>query len=64
VSGGQAVGRTDKEGGQVVEQANTPEDFAATICEKLGIDRAQPLYTSSHRPVYFGHGGEPIPELF
>lgn len=64
VPGGQVIGRTDREGGQVVEQPHTPEDYAATIYEKLGIDRTQPLYTSSHRPVYFGHGGEPIPELF
>jgi hypothetical protein len=64
VPGGQVIGRTDKEGGHVAEQAHTPEDYAATIYEKLGIDRSRPLYTSSHRPVYFGHDGEAIAELF
>jgi hypothetical protein len=61
--GGQVIGRSDKEGGYVVEQPHTPEDYAQTIYEKLGIDRNRPLYTSSNRPVYFGHMGEPIPEL-
>ncbi len=64
VPGGQVIGRTDKEGGSVTEQPHTPEDYAATIYEKLGIDRSQPLYTASNRPVYFGHSGEPISELF
>ena len=63
VPGGQVIGRSDKEGGYVLEQAHTPEDYAATIYEKLGIDRNQPLYTPGNRPVYFGHAGEPIAEL-
>ncbi|MFO1094475.1 MAG: hypothetical protein U0992_14400 [Planctomycetaceae bacterium] len=44
--------------------ADTPEDYAATIYEKLGIDRDQPLYTAANRPVHFGHLGEPIREMF
>jgi Protein of unknown function (DUF1501) len=64
VAGGQIIGRSDREGGYVADQPHTPEDYAATIYEKLGIDRTRPLYTSSNRPVFFGHGGEPIPELF
>jgi len=64
VRGGQAIGASDRDGGYVVTQAHTPEDYAATIYEKLGIDRDRPLYTATNRPVYFGHLGEPIPELF
>jgi hypothetical protein len=64
VPGGQVIGRTDREGGHVTEDAHTPEDYAATIYEKLGIDRTQPLYTSNRRPVYFGHEGKPIAALF
>jgi uncharacterized protein (DUF1501 family) len=64
VPGGQVIGRSDKEGGYVTDEPHTPEDYAATIYEKLGIDRNKPLYTSSHRPVYFGHGAEPIAALF
>ncbi|MBL8850313.1 MAG: DUF1501 domain-containing protein [Planctomycetaceae bacterium] len=64
VPGGQIIGLSDPEGGYVVAQAHTPEDYAATIYEKLGINRDAPLYTSANRPVYFGHLGEPISELF
>jgi hypothetical protein len=38
----------------------TPENYAATVYEKLGIDRNQPLYTNTNRPVYFAHHAEPI----
>jgi hypothetical protein len=64
VPGGQVFGRSDKEGGFVADEPHTPEDYAASIYEKLGIDRTQPLYTSSHRPVFFGHDGQPIAGLF
>lgn len=64
VPGGQVIGSSDKEGGYVSNEPHTPEEYAATIYEKLGIDRGKPLYTSSHRPVFFGHGAEPIASLF
>ena len=38
----------------------TPENYASTIYEKLGIDRSKPLYTNTNRPVFFAHGAEPI----
>ncbi|QDU18847.1 DUF1501 domain-containing protein [Urbifossiella limnaea] len=63
VRGGQVVGRTDRDGGYVTDAAVTPEDYAATVYEKLGIDRSAPLYTSSNRPVYIGHAGSPIAAL-
>lgn len=64
VPGGQVIGRSDKEGGYATDEPHSPEDYAATIYEKLGIDRTKPLYTASHRPVFFGHGGEPIAAMF
>jgi hypothetical protein len=64
VAGGQIIGATDKEGGQVVAEPHTPEDYAATVYEKLGLDRTRPLYTSTNRPVFFGHDGDPIAALF
>jgi hypothetical protein len=64
VPGGQVIGRSDKEGGYATDEPHTPEDYAATIYEKLGIDRTKPLYTASNRPVFFGHGAEPIAALF
>lgn len=61
VPGGQIIGRSDRDGGYVLDQAYTPENYAATIYEKLGIDRHQPVYTASHRPVFFGTAADPIP---
>lgn len=63
VPGGQVIGLSDKDGGYVISHGQTPEDYAATIYEKLGINRDKPLYTAANRPVFFGHLGEPIPEL-
>ena len=64
VPGGQIIGESDRDGGYVVSQAYTPEDYATSIYEKLGVDRSKPLFTSAHRPVHFGHMGQPIAELF
>lgn len=64
VPGGQVIGATDRDGGYVLSHGHTPEDYATTIYEKLGLDRDRPLYTSANRPVFVGHLGEPIPELF
>ena len=64
VPGGQIIGSTDKEAGQVTNDPHTPEDYAATIYEKLGIDRGSPLYTASNRPVFVGNDAEPIAQLF
>jgi Protein of unknown function (DUF1501) len=44
--------------------AYTLEDYAATIFEKLGIDRRQPITTPQGRPVPIAGKGKPIPELF
>jgi hypothetical protein len=48
----------------VVESGYTPEDYASTIYEKLGLDRNKPLYTSGNRPIFYGHAGEPIKGVF
>ncbi len=63
VKGGQVIGSTDKDGGQVTNDPFTPEAYAATVFEKLGIDRSKPLYTASNRPVFIGHEADPIPQL-
>ena len=65
VPGGQDVGSTDKDGGYITSsKAYTIEDYGATIFEKLGIDREEPLYTPSDRPIFLAREGQPIPELF
>lgn len=65
VPGGQVVGTTDREAGYITSSnAYTIEDYAATLYEKLGIDRTQPLHTPTGRPVFIAAKGKPIPELF
>lgn len=64
VPGGQVVGRTDRDGGYVLERPYLPEDYAATLYEKLGIDRQIPVYTASRRPVFLAHHGRRMEELF
>jgi hypothetical protein len=65
VPGGQVVGATDRDGGYITSSmAYTLEDYAATIYEKLGIDRTRPLQTPTARPIYLAAKGKPIPELF
>ena len=63
VRGGQVIGKSDRDGGYVLERPVTPDDYAATVYQKLGIDRDQPLYTREKRPIFFAHSGKPIAEL-
>jgi hypothetical protein len=63
VPGGQVIGQTDRDGGYVLQRPVTPDDYAATVYQKLGIDRDQPLFTRDKRPIFFAHGGSPIAEL-
>jgi hypothetical protein len=63
VPGGQIVGATDRHGGQVLECPYTPEDYAATIYKKLGMDLSQPVYTRDNRPILISTDGRPIREV-
>lgn len=63
VPGGQVVGATDKQGGQVIESGYTPDDYAATVYKKVGLDLTQPIYTRDNRPVLIS-GGTTIREVF
>ena len=64
VPGGQVLGASDRDGGYVTARPTTPDDYAATIYEKLGLDRTKPVYTPSNRPVFLAHGGTAIEEVF
>ena len=65
VPGGQVVGQTDKDGGYITsEMAYTIEDYAASVYDKLGLDRSVPLHTPDNRPITIAAKGKPIPELF
>jgi hypothetical protein len=63
IPGGQIIGETDSEGGYVTDRPYTPDDYAATVYEFLGIDREMPLYTPDGRPILLAKKGEVIKEL-
>jgi hypothetical protein len=61
---GQVVGATDAKGYHAAENVYRPEDFAATLYTKMGIDPSRVLHTSTGRPVQIVNGGKPMKELF
>ncbi|MHA3775388.1 DUF1501 domain-containing protein [Verrucomicrobiota bacterium sgz303538] len=64
IPGGQIVGATDAKGYHASENVYRPEDFAASLYTKMGIDPAQLLHTSTGRPVPLVNEGRLIKELF
>jgi hypothetical protein len=61
---GAVIGATDAKGYYASENVHSPEDFAATLYTKMGIDPHQHLHTNTGRPVQLVAGGNPIKELF
>ncbi len=61
---GQVVGATDAKGYHAAENVYKPEDFAATLYTKMGIDPNRVLHTNTGRPVQIVNGGKPMKELF
>jgi uncharacterized protein (DUF1501 family) len=61
---GQIVGATDAKGYYASENVYRPEDFAASLYTKMGIDPAQVLHTNTGRPIQLVNGGHLIKELF
>jgi hypothetical protein len=64
IPGGQIVGATDVKGYNASENVYRPEDFAASIYTKMGIDPNQTLQTNAGRPVQLVNEGRMIKELF
>jgi hypothetical protein len=64
VPGGQVIGATNKDGGDVIDRRYTPYDYAETIYRKLGIETGARLKKPDGRPIDFTDGGRPIVELF
>ena len=64
IPGGQIVGATDARGYYASENVYRPEDFAASVYTKMGIDPHQKLETSVGRPVSLVNDGRLIRELF
>ncbi|MDP6506150.1 MAG: DUF1501 domain-containing protein, partial [Planctomycetota bacterium] len=64
VKGGQAIGKTDKTGSEVVDGKVEPSDFFQSLCFALGIDASKQNYSGRGRPMKIVNGGEIIPGLF
>jgi len=64
VPGGQVIGSTNKEGGDVTDRPYTPYDYAETIYRKLGIDTTARLEKPGGLPIDFTDGGRVISEVF
>jgi hypothetical protein len=61
---GAVVGATDSKGYYAAENVYKPEDFAATLYTKMGIDPNQVLHTNTGRPIQLVNGGRLMKELF
>jgi uncharacterized protein (DUF1501 family) len=61
---GHVVGATDPKGYYASDNVHGPEDFAATLYTKLGIDPNQILHTTAGRPIPLVNQGRLIKELF
>ena len=65
VKGGQVIGKTDKEGMEIVERKISGPDFLASVCQILGIDYTKQNHTPVGRPIRIVEkGAQPVTELF
>jgi hypothetical protein len=64
VRGGQVIGKTDREGAEVVERPISGIDFLATVCQLLGIDHTKQNPTPIGRPIRIVEkGANPVAEV-
>lgn len=63
VQGGNVIGASDRTGSEVIRDRQTPENFAATIYESLGIPRAGIWKDVDGRPHHI-YRGKAIPGLY
>ena len=64
VKKGFVLGKTDKQGGTVVQRPVAPADVCFTILDALGINPRQELRTPDGRPIEALDLGESVKELF
>lgn len=64
IPGGQIIGSTDAKGYYASDNVYRPQDFAASIYTKMGINPHQVLETTAGRPVHLVNNGRLIKELF
>ena len=63
IAGGQAYGRTTKDGMEVDENKVGVKDVLATLCEAVGMSPLEENFTSNGRPIPLVEKGEPISDL-
>ena len=63
LKGGQAIGKTDKDGVEIVDRPVGVMDVVATMTKAMGIDPATQYTTPRGRPIKVVDGGKPITEL-
>ncbi len=63
LKGGQAIGATDKDGVDIVDQPVGVMDLVASMAKGMGIDIATQYTTPRGRPIKVVDGGAPIPQL-
>jgi uncharacterized protein (DUF1501 family) len=63
VPGGQVIGSTDDKGAEAKDRKVSPQDVAATLYAKLGINMDKLYVTPQDRPVKILADAEPISEL-
>ena len=63
LKGGQAVGKTDRDGVRVDGKAYLPGDIWATVSHALGIPSKTVHRSKRGRPMKLANGGSPIKEL-
>ena len=64
VPGGQVIGASDRQGAFVIERPYTPDDYAATVYKKLGLNLDKTLKAPDGRPILLAANGNPIREVF
>ncbi len=64
VKGGQAWGKTDKDGAAVVDNEVKAQDFNATIGYAMGLDIKKSAISPEGRPFTMADEGEPVTALF
>lgn len=64
VQGGQAYGKTDPEGREVIENKVLVPDLNATIAYALGLPTDKVLHSPSGRPFQIAHKGKPVTSIF
>jgi hypothetical protein len=61
IRGGQAIGRTDANGAEVIERPISVPDFLATVCTILGIDYRHTNYAPGvERPISIVDTSKPV----